>query len=509
LAFLFIEKMQKRVKYYAFVFLLAFTACKKDDDISDPYGYIPPTDDRTELTLDSIYMYANEIWLWNTALPGYDAFSPRKYTTESDLASYRNCLFNLLQYARRDNGTPYEQPVGSNRLKYSYMEVSGSGSSDQLAAVSLEGIGDDYGFEVGQYVSGDVRLLYVNPGSVAHHAGFKRGDRILRINGVEITTTGVVRTLIGQSEINLEAISPDGMTKTASLRKGPYSSNGVLKNKVIESSGQKLGYLALARFANVHGLEEDLENIFQTFAVQSVETLVVDLRYNTGGYVKVVETLGNLMAPSTLNGKTMYAEHFNQTMQQGKATILKNQPYYGADGKPVTIQGRPATYHDVDYSTTRNTRTFQKAGNFQSLKKVYFIVSGNTASASEMLIQIFRPYVDVKIVGMTTYGKPVGFFGVNVDKYTVYFSSFHIRNGDGEGDYYDGIIPDIPATDDIGYDFGDVREASLSVVLSDISGTSASLRSKALPKAVQTEETGYRVSGFKGVVEDRVQWRKE
>src|SRR5690606_20354560 len=125
-------------------------------------------------------------------------------------------------------------------------------------------------------------------------------------------------------------------------------------------------------------------------------------------------------------------------------------------------------------------------------------------SAAEMLMQVFKPYMDVKVVGSTTYGKPVGFFGINIDRYKVYYSSFHIRNASGEGDYYDGIIPGIPAADDIRYDFGDVREASLATVLHDIDGTAPSSKAMTLPETIQAEETGYRVSGFRGLLEHRI-----
>src|SRR5690606_24971589 len=146
------------------------------------------------------------------------------------------------------------------------------------------------------------------------------------------------------------------------------------------------------------------------------------------------------------------------------------------DGNPVYINNRPATYHDVDYSVAGNTEHFEKSGSLNSVQSVYVITTGNTASASELVINALKPYLPVKLVGTRTYGKPVGFFGISIDRYTLYLSSFHIRNANNEADYFEGFAPDIVAADDIRYDFGDPREESLAKALADItgSGTAAS-----------------------------------
>jgi hypothetical protein len=102
-----------------------------------------------------------------------------------------------------------------------------------------------------------------------------------------------------------------------------------------------------------------------------------------------------------------------------------------------------------------------------------FITSANTASASELVINALKPYYpDEKLIGATTYGKPVGFFGISIhqQRYTVYMSQFHILNADGEGDYYEGIKAHLPAADDVTHDFGDTAETCFSHAFSILSG---------------------------------------
>ncbi|WP_262506178.1 S41 family peptidase [Sphingobacterium spiritivorum] len=130
---------------------------------------------------------------------------------------------------------------------------------------------------------------------------------------------------------------------------------------------------------------------------------MLDLRYNKGGYIETTEYLANLIAPSRLNGKIMYTEQFNNLLISGHAKILKHQPYLDHNGNYVKINGRQATMADVDFSEKGNTYQFSKKGKLESIKNIYFITSQSTASASELLISLFKPYFNVKTVGQKTF----------------------------------------------------------------------------------------------------------
>ena len=103
-----------------------------------------------------------------------------------------------------------------------------------------------------------------------------------------------------------------------------------------------------------------------------------------------------------------------------------------------------------------------------NISKVVFITTDRTASASELVINSLRPYVDVKTVGATSYGKPVGFFPIRIGKYDVYMSMFSSKNAAGQGDYYAGFIPDAAKSDDVTRDFGNPLEISFSSAISYI-----------------------------------------
>ena len=94
-----------------------------------------------------------------------------------------------------------------------------------------------------------------------------------------------------------------------------------------------------------------------------------------------------------------------------------------------------------------------------------FITSKGTASSSEALINCLAPYIDVKTVGDTTYGKPVGMYVFKYDDWAFLPIVFKLVNTNGTGDYFFGIPPDSECPDDITRSFDDREEACLKEAL--------------------------------------------
>ena len=118
-----------------------------------------------------------------------------------------------------------------------------------------------------------------------------------------------------------------------------------------------------------------------------------------------------------------------------------------------------------NYSLYNSTTKFEKKGSLD-LNRIFFIVSGGTASASELLINNLKPFMDVKIVGPeSTYGKPVGYFNIPVGDWYVFPVSFRSTNKNGSGNYFNGIGTDKQTGDGLDKDWGDHDEASLSSIL--------------------------------------------
>jgi C-terminal processing protease CtpA/Prc len=457
------------------VSLLALGACKKENtDPPTTPPTVPPTTTtatRQQLTLDSIFLYAKEIYYWNDKLPTYEVFNPRQYTTAStDLANYENALLNVAKYSN-----PFEWVSGSTEPKFSYIfnqsDKNPTANVNAIASVDLEGNGNDIGIRFGLYGTETNYKVYVTAvyeNSPAEKAGFKRGDVISKVNGTRYGSNygaeaSALNNALNASPITLEGVRNDGTTTfNNTLTKAVFKSSPIYKTRVIEAGAKKIGYLAYARFSNAENSNAALEGAFSNFASTGVTDLVIDLRYNGGGYVSTAENLVNLIAPSGTSG-VMFSEYFNSTMQSGNADILKNQPLLDAAGKLQYSNGKVVTYDDVDYSVAKNTTNFAKKGALGNVRNIVFIISGNTASASELVINSLKPHMTVKLVGKTSYGKPIGFFPITLEnKYDVYFSLFETKNSAGQGGYYAGMTPDydlfeVPSGTAM-YDFGDVND---------------------------------------------------
>ncbi|WP_437919347.1 S41 family peptidase [Sphingobacterium sp. LRF_L2] len=122
--------------------VVLINACKKEDTQPSTVDeqLSPSTGTRTELTLDSIFLYARQVYLWNSSLPSYSVFNPRERyinTKETTISVYRQELFDITQYAiNPSTAIPYEGESSSSVPRYSFLQEN-SGSSGLVAATTL------------------------------------------------------------------------------------------------------------------------------------------------------------------------------------------------------------------------------------------------------------------------------------------------------------------------------------------------------------------------------------
>jgi hypothetical protein len=133
-------------------------------------------------------------------------------------------------------------------------------------------------------------------------------------------------------------------------------------------------------------------------------------------------------------------------------------------------------------SKASNNETKRFAPQTQSVSpvKIAFIATGATASASELVMASFVPYLGVNaaLIGSNSYGKPVGQIALDLtacdDRIRVV--AFAKENAAGQGDYYSGLAGTMRSTcaaaDDITRPLGDPQEASLRTALDFIAGRS-------------------------------------
>ena len=231
-----------------------------------------------------------------------------------------------------------------------------------------------------------------------------------------------------------------------------YDIDPIVQDTIYERGNDRIGYLALSSFEELQHdngsstqLHQNLERIFDAFGTggKKINELIIDLRYNGGGYVSTATYLANKIINPSGNEQVMFSYDVNKNLEAERE------------------QG------DQEFAD----EIFKRANNLE-LQRVYFLVTDYTASASEIVIAALMPYMDVQIIAdsRATYGKPVGFFREDIlGDIGLWAASFKIVNADGYSDYWDGI----PASksnvfDNFYRDFGDPTESMTKAAIDHI-----------------------------------------
>jgi carboxyl-terminal processing protease len=464
----------KKTFYLLIIFSVGLVgACKKSNKPTNSNIVAPSKVGSTiDLIKDSIFLYAKEDYYWYDALPSYADFNPRTFTGADDKTALTNEINALSQYKKNPaTNLPYEYYARVPGIaKYSFID-------NGQVSTQLNGIKGDFGFAPIYITTTDLRIKYVYPGSPADLAGIKRGYQITAINGktsFDYDGSGpnvqfVINAYSNSSTITMTLQKFDGTSINVSLNTVNYNVNPVLTYKVFDQgNGHKVGYIVFNSFTSDAVADPQLSTAFNYFTTNGVTDLVVDLRYNGGGYVSTAEHIDNLIVPAAKSGTLMYNTYFNDILTNNKEVLLANQ----VRKDPNT--GQSYNYAQFDYSVAGNAVKFSKIGSL-SVNRVFFIITGASASASELTINNLIPEMDVQLIGSTSYGKPVGFFNININTYQLYIPEFATMNSANQGAYYTGMTPGsatypgVQDSDDVTKDFGDPKEGLLAHALNYVS----------------------------------------
>ncbi|MEP6874695.1 MAG: S41 family peptidase [Burkholderiales bacterium] len=326
-------------------------------------------------------------------------------------------------------------------------------------ALSQSGVSYGYGFEVAltqapapQYTPRKAQVAYTNAGTPAATAGIARGAQILTVDGVDLVNgsdvvtlnAGLFPTVAGTHTfgvLDLGATTPRNVTLTAAA----LAPSTVQNVKTLPAPNQTVGYMQF----NDHlaTSEAQLVTAINQLKTSGITELMLDLRYNGGGYLDVASELAFMIAgPTPTSGMTFEREQFNDKNPFGLTAAQTITPFHS------TAQG---------FSLSSGT-----ALPSLNLSRVFVLVGAGTCSASEAIVNGLRGVgVQVNLIGATTCGKPYGFFPQD-NCGTTYFSiQFQGVNQLGQGDYADGFVPTCAASDDFTHQLGDPAEGRLAAAL--------------------------------------------
>jgi carboxyl-terminal processing protease len=369
--------------------------------------------------------------------------------------------------ASHNSPESYLEAVRYRPIDNSFSFITNAASNDALYSDS-QFIG--YGFG-NQTTADEIRVLQVYADSPASEAGLSRGDRIVTVNGrsvASMVSDGTIGGAFGLADIGvvstIEWDTLAGERRSARMVKRLVTIPTVSLTSVVDVDGRKVGYLFFRNF--VQPSTAALSDAFAALKASGATELVLDLRYNGGGLVDVAVHLASLVGGTRTSGQPMlnYVHNDKVGPQLNK--------------------------------TTRFTSPEQAL----NLQRLVVITTRSSASSSELVINSLRPYIPVTIIGDTTYGKPVGQYGLRFCEKVLYPVAFSIKNANLEGDFFDGLAVDCAAGDDYQHQLGDSAEASFAEALTFIRTGACSPTAAAEARAQRVPRFVFQPTGWAAIL---------
>jgi len=430
--------------------------CENPRNGINPFTGFPFRDTQGSTTDENNFLrtYSNETYLW------YDEIIDR------DPASYSNPLayFDLMKTTAI---------TASGRAKDRFHFTI---PSDEWFQISQSGVSAGYGatfIVLSSLPPREVVVAYTEPNSPATMApvNLARGDEILEIEGVDVindpSQDGVNKINAGlfpssAGETRTFKIFDQSMasTRTVSITSANVTSEPVQNVKVLPHPNDRVGYLLFND--HIATSEQALIGAVNLLKAQGILDLVLDLRYNGGGFLDIANELAYMIAgPGWTAGLPFETLQFN-------------------DKHPTTnpITGQflsPTLFH----TTTQGfILPAGQALPTLNLPRVFVLTGSGTCSASESIINSLRGVgVEVILIGSTTCGKPYGFYPTDNCGTTYFTIQFRGVNAMNFGDYTDGYspqstvnnpgetLPGCSVADDFSRPLGDPSEARLAAAL--------------------------------------------
>jgi carboxyl-terminal processing protease len=396
-----------------------------------------------------LYSYVNQAYLWWDEIPAVNA-DASTYSNTADVEGSLDKYFQALK-------SPLFTASGKRKDEFSFTyptkawkDLSQSGASS--------GYGIEWYFGSPTPPRG-LRVAFVEPNSPAAVAGVRRGDILVTADGVsaDVGTESGVAALNAAlfpssngSSHSFSFIPVAGGTRNLNLTSATVIKTPVPSTQVLTTgAGRRVGYILFND--HIASAEGQLITAVNTLRDAAVQDLVLDLRYNGGGYLYIASELAYMVAGSArTSGQVFEQLQYNSKRIAETNSADARTPFYNT-----------SCYLDSSFNCTR-----QEPLPTLNLNRVYVLASSSTCSASEAIVNGLRGVnVEVVMIGNTTCGKPYGFTAKDNCGISYFPIEFKGTNAKGFGDYADGFSATCPAKDDYSRALGDPAEGQLAAAL--------------------------------------------
>jgi C-terminal processing protease CtpA/Prc len=415
--------------------------------------------DRQGTSLDEknwLRSWSHDLYLW------FDEIQDENPSTFASDSSYFD---ELKTTATTPSGKPKDQ------FHFTY-------ATSTWESLSQSGVQAGYGAKFVILASAPPRnvvVAFTEPGSPAASApaNIARGAEVLSIDGVDmvnagdqasvdILNAGLSAQSTGESHTFSILDEAAATPRTVTLVSADITETPVQNvHTILTPGGNTVGYMLFNE--HIATAESELVAAFNQLKNAGVNDLVLDIRYNGGGYLDIASEVAYMIAgPGPTAGQTFELDQFNSQHPTvdpvTKETITPLEFHATSQGFSVTAgQALPSL----------------------NLTRVFVLTSGSTCSASESIINSLQGVnIQVIEIGSTTCGKPYGFYPADNCGVTYFSIQFQGVNAQNFGDYPDGftprntvategvLVPGCSVADDFAHQLGDTAEGLLASALS-------------------------------------------
>jgi len=269
---------------------------------TDPQTGAPYNETRGTATDENNWLrsWSNDLYLWYNEIPDRD---PGLSATPD--------YFNLLK-------TPAVTASGRPRDRFHFTY-----STEEWLSLSQSGVEAGYGANwaiVSSLPPRRIVVAYTEPNSPAS-AALARGAQVLSVDGFDVVNSntqaaidalldGLYPDSIGESHTFTVRDVGTSVERTVTLQSAAVTKAPVPVSNVISTSSGPVGYLVF--HDHILTAEEPLVAAIEQMRTAAVTDLVLDLRYNGGGYLFLASQLAYMIAgPARASGQAFERLQFN------------------------------------------------------------------------------------------------------------------------------------------------------------------------------------------------------
>jgi C-terminal processing protease CtpA/Prc len=254
----------------------------------------------------------------------------------------------------------------------------------------------------------------VHSGGAASNAGIEPGDILLSVDGREITPPEHPVFAMGK-QTGLEIVGRDDQRRTVAVDVARPKGKKLhfVEPTLVEARhlGNRLGYLKVAMFPGMVGVEVANEISRAVERLGKIDSLIIDLRGNTGGGIGALRVM-SLLTPGRIPvGFALDRKRVTPNLDSEKQRFRRFHAIPGSKKAlwPLALKFAPAML-----AKTPIVLETEGLGRKEFHGNMILLVDRHTASAAEMIVAFARENNLARIVGEKTAGKLLSATSVKV-----------------------------------------------------------------------------------------------